>query len=112
MEFLYDPHRLNVATSPAPAMAAIVTNPDLVRVSCRTPRQMPLANTLCTAGTRTNDFSRAAATPGPRPAFAGILILLDSTTTHSSGPESTFETLPTTRSMPRSSGYRTWTAFH
>jgi uncharacterized protein len=49
MEFLYDPHRLNVATSRAQALAVIVASPDLVRVSCRTPRQMLLANVLCRA---------------------------------------------------------------
>jgi uncharacterized protein len=49
LEFLYDPHRLNVATSRARAMAIIVASPDLVRVSCRTPRQMYLANALCRA---------------------------------------------------------------
>jgi predicted RecB family nuclease len=35
LEFLYDWHRLNVATSRARAMAIIVASPDLVRVSCR-----------------------------------------------------------------------------
>jgi uncharacterized protein len=49
LEFLYDPHRLNVATSRARAMAIIVASPDLVRVSCRTPRQMSLVNALCRA---------------------------------------------------------------
>jgi predicted RecB family nuclease len=49
LEFLYDPHRLNVATSRARAMAIIVASPDLVRASCRTPRQMLLANALCRA---------------------------------------------------------------
>ncbi len=33
MEFLYDLHRLNVATSRARALAVIVASPDLVRVS-------------------------------------------------------------------------------
>jgi uncharacterized protein len=47
LEFLYDPHRLNVATSRARAMAIIVASPDLVRVFCRTTRQMLLANALC-----------------------------------------------------------------
>jgi uncharacterized protein len=47
LEFLYDPHRLNVATSRAKAMAIIVASPDLVRVFCRTTRQMVLVNTLC-----------------------------------------------------------------
>jgi AAA domain len=46
LEFLYDPHRLNVATSRARAIAVIVASPDLVRVSCRTPRQMFLVNAL------------------------------------------------------------------
>ena len=49
LEFLYDPHRLNVATSRARALAIIVASPDLVRVPCRTPRQMLLANPLCQA---------------------------------------------------------------
>jgi predicted RecB family nuclease len=47
MEFLYDRHRLNVATSRARALAIIVASPDLVRVACQTPRQMHLANALC-----------------------------------------------------------------
>jgi predicted RecB family nuclease len=49
MEFLYDRHRLNVATSRARALAIIVASPQLVRVYCRTPRQMYLANALCAA---------------------------------------------------------------
>jgi uncharacterized protein len=49
LEFLYDRHQLNVATSRARAMAIIVASPDLVRVSCRTPHQMTLANALCRA---------------------------------------------------------------
>jgi predicted RecB family nuclease len=49
MEFLYDLHRLNVATSRARALAVIVASPDLVRVACQTPRQMHLANALCCA---------------------------------------------------------------
>jgi uncharacterized protein len=49
MEFLYDLHRLNVATSRAQALAIIVASPDLIRVSCRTPQQMILANALCQA---------------------------------------------------------------
>jgi AAA domain len=50
LEFLYDRHRLNVATSRARALAIIVASPDLIRVSCRTPPQMVLANALCQAG--------------------------------------------------------------
>jgi predicted RecB family nuclease len=49
MEFLFDLHRLNVATSRARAVAIIVASPDLVRVFCRTPHQMVLANALCRA---------------------------------------------------------------
>jgi uncharacterized protein len=49
LEFLYDPHRLNVATSRARALAIIVASTGLIRVSCRTPRQMYLANALCCA---------------------------------------------------------------
>ena len=46
MEFLYNLHRLNVATSRARCVAAIVASPELIRVRCRTPRQMQLANGL------------------------------------------------------------------
>ncbi len=49
LEFLYDRHRLNVATSRARAMAIIVASPDLIRVSCRTPHQITLVNALCRA---------------------------------------------------------------
>ena len=49
MEFLFDLHRLNVATSRARGLAIIVASPDLVRVFCRTPHQMVLANALCRA---------------------------------------------------------------
>jgi predicted RecB family nuclease len=52
MEFLYDLHRLNVATSRAKALAIIVASPDLSRVACQTPRQMHLANALCRAWLR------------------------------------------------------------
>ncbi len=44
MEFLYSLHRLNVATSRARCVTAVVASPELVRVRCRTPRQMQLAN--------------------------------------------------------------------
>ncbi len=47
MEFLYSLNRLNVATSRARCLAAVVASPALVRVACRTPRQMRLANALC-----------------------------------------------------------------
>jgi uncharacterized protein len=47
MEFLYSLNRLNVATSRARCLAAVVASPELFRVRCRTPRQMQLANALC-----------------------------------------------------------------
>jgi uncharacterized protein len=47
MEFLYSLNRLNVATSRARCLAALVASPELFRVRCRTPRQMQLANALC-----------------------------------------------------------------
>ena len=46
MEFLYSLNRLNVATSRAQCVAAVVASPDVLRVHCRTPRQMRLANAL------------------------------------------------------------------
>ena len=46
MEFLYSLNRLNVATSRAQCVALIVASPKLLRVRCRTPRQMRLANAL------------------------------------------------------------------
>ncbi len=47
MEFLYDLHRLNVAVSRARAVSVIVCSPELMRVHCRTPEQLHLANALC-----------------------------------------------------------------
>ena len=46
MEFLYSLNRLNVATSRAQGIALMVASPQLLRVRCRTPRQMRLANAL------------------------------------------------------------------
>jgi AAA domain len=62
LDFLYDRHRLNVATSRARAMAIIVASPDLIRVSCRTPHQMTLVNALCRAWEEPGTF------PGGGPA--------------------------------------------
>jgi uncharacterized protein len=47
MDFLYSLNRLNVATSRARCLAALVASPALIRVRARTPRQMRLANALC-----------------------------------------------------------------
>ncbi len=47
MEFLYSKNRLNVAISRARCISVVVANPALFRVSCKTPRQMELANAFC-----------------------------------------------------------------
>lgn len=38
------PHRLNVATSRAKALAIVVASPRLIQASCQTPGQMALVN--------------------------------------------------------------------
>ena len=57
-EFLYSLHRLNVATSRARCVAAIVASPALLAPDCRTPEHMRLANPLPLPRTR-------HASPGP-----------------------------------------------
>lgn len=47
MEFLYDRHRFNVATSRALALCILVGSPALFEPECRTPRQMKMANGFC-----------------------------------------------------------------
>jgi hypothetical protein len=47
MEFLFSLNRLNVATSRAQAVVAVVASPDLGLAHCRSPRQMKLANAFC-----------------------------------------------------------------
>ena len=47
MEFLYNRHRFNVATSRARALCILVASPDLFAPECRTPRQMRMANGFC-----------------------------------------------------------------
>ncbi|PUB89037.1 MAG: nuclease, partial [gamma proteobacterium symbiont of Ctena orbiculata] len=47
MEFLYDPHRFNVATSRALAMCILAGSPMLFEPECKTPHQMRMANALC-----------------------------------------------------------------
>ncbi len=72
LDFLYDPHRLNVPTSRARALAIIVASPDLIRVSCRTPHQMILGTPCAKPGkqaaeaaeTRQSAFSVAQARRG------------------------------------------------
>lgn len=47
MEFLYSLNRLNVATSRAKCLCVLVASPSVFEVSCRSPRQMRLANAFC-----------------------------------------------------------------
>jgi uncharacterized protein len=47
MEFLYNRHRFNVATSRARALCILVGNPALFSPECRAPRQMRMANGFC-----------------------------------------------------------------
>jgi uncharacterized protein len=47
MEFLFDRHRLNVATSRARCVCILVGNPELFEPECRTPEQMRMANAFC-----------------------------------------------------------------
>ncbi|MGH7448667.1 MAG: DEAD/DEAH box helicase [Longimicrobiales bacterium] len=47
MKFLYEPNRLNVATSRARCLAVVVGSPALFTPECRTPGQMRLANPFC-----------------------------------------------------------------
>jgi len=47
MAFLYNPNRLNVATSRAQAVVIVVASPRLFEPECRTPEQMRWANGLC-----------------------------------------------------------------
>ena len=50
MAFLYDPHRLNVATSRACSTVIVVANPRLFEPNCRTPEQMGWASGFCRFG--------------------------------------------------------------
>ena len=47
LEFLYDPHRFNVATSRARGVVIVVANPRLFEAECRMPAQMRMVNGLC-----------------------------------------------------------------
>jgi predicted RecB family nuclease len=65
MEFLYSLNRLNVATSRARCLAALVASPALFAVRCRTPRQMQLANGLCRLLEMAAPALRAGGTEAP-----------------------------------------------
>jgi superfamily I DNA and/or RNA helicase len=46
-DFLYSHNRLNVAVSRARGLAVLVCSPALLRVRCRTPKEMRLVNAFC-----------------------------------------------------------------
>jgi uncharacterized protein len=47
IEFLYSKNRINVAISRARCLAIVIANPALMAITCSTPEQMALVNTLC-----------------------------------------------------------------
>jgi uncharacterized protein len=47
MDFLFSKNRINVAISRARSLAIVVANPALLTISCRSPEDMALVNTLC-----------------------------------------------------------------
>lgn len=47
MEFIYNPNRLNVATSRAKCMCIVLANPAMFEPACQTPKQIQLANGYC-----------------------------------------------------------------
>src|SRR5262249_9443930 len=59
VEFLYSRNRLNVAVSRARALAILVHSPDLLRIRCRDPEEMRMANAFC----RLVDLAREQAPP-------------------------------------------------
>jgi uncharacterized protein len=67
VEFLYSLNRLNVAVSRAQALFVLVCSPGLLRVRCRTPRQMRLANALCRLAELAGDVGASPATEGGAP---------------------------------------------
>ena len=62
MEFLYSLNRLNVAISRARGLAILVCSPELLRIRCRRPEQMRLANAFC----RLVEHSRSRIPPASR----------------------------------------------
>ena len=86
MEFLYSLNRLNVATSRARCVAAIVMSPALVRVTCRTPRQMRLANGLCLAVEAAAETNAPGSAPQPGTAGEPSLVLFPHLDERAGGP--------------------------
>jgi uncharacterized protein len=71
VEFLYSLNRLNVAVSRARALVVLVCCPDLLRVRCRTPREMRLANALCRLAELAGDTDDTHDTGGGREQLVG-----------------------------------------
>ena len=59
LEFLYDPHRFNVAPSRARAVPIVVTSPRVFTAECRTAAHVRMVNGLC----RFRELAAAAALP-------------------------------------------------
>ncbi len=74
MEFLYSVNRLNVATSRARAVAIVVASPDLLRVACRTPHQVRLANALCRLVEMATPVTTGSTNGTPQPASGRVSI--------------------------------------
>lgn len=76
VNFLFDPHRLNVAVSRAKALAVVVGSPDLLDapVNAHQPEQLRSVNALCEFVERAENAADAAA-DGCRPAAFEILQL-------------------------------------
>ena len=47
IEFLFSQNRINVAISRAKCLAIMIASTELTKVSCNTPDEMSLVNTLC-----------------------------------------------------------------
>jgi uncharacterized protein len=67
IEFLYNRNRFNVAVSRARGLSILVCSPELLRVRCRTPQQMRLANALCRYVEVAGNGAREPVAAMPRP---------------------------------------------
>jgi len=66
MSFLYNPNRLNVATSRARCACILVASPRLLEPECSSPEQMVWANGLCLYREMAREVDLAAPLPAPR----------------------------------------------
>ena len=55
LEFLFSKNRLNVAVSRAKCLAVMVASPGLMSISCKTPEQLNMVNTMCWATSSSTD---------------------------------------------------------